>query len=86
MSLLTLLEKCTMLWKCPWMEIMVGHTQILMRITKVVISIWSKYIPNGVVWICDPLRMYSLSEMGVMRSSSNKSCHTYPLLYLLPFN
>lgn len=45
-----------------------------------------KYIPNGVGWICDPLRTYSLSQIGVMRSSSNKSCHTYPVLYLLPFN
>jgi hypothetical protein len=47
---------------------------------EVLLGAWTQ---GGVPRTSQPLSTYSLSETGVMRSSSFRSCHTYPALYFL---
>lgn len=51
---------------------------------EVLLGAWTQ--GGGVPRTSQPLSTYSLSEVGVMRSSSFRSCHTYPVLYLLNKN
>lgn len=50
-----------------------------------VLNFWIRACWSNLMMSSEPLRMYSLSDIGVMRSSSVRSCHTYSLLYFLLF-